>query len=173
MKNIFKIVVVLIIFLSVGWTNISAQSIDKNTKAVSTPVYYWQLESKGYNKKIIGCWRNGPVGKGKSKLNISSSTTINRTVTNSICGSYPVGVGSISAYLGVTIGKSITYGTSYIITVPAGKKQQIIFRPVYKQYKVNQRQWVKTGSVKSKTKNVKTAYENVFDYWEYSYKNVK
>lgn len=168
----FFIFMCLVIILIVGSTNIDAKVDVIKEKAVTNPIYYWKIEGKSVNKTINGGWRYDLIGKGPCDLNINSSMTVNRNVSNSISGSYPIGIGSISAYLGVSINKSFTHGTSYILKVPKGKKQQIMYRPIYKQYKVSQRQWVKTGTLEAKTKNVKYAYVNVFVYWEYSYKNV-
>lgn len=140
------------------------------------PIYSWRIDSKTVvSTNNYGSWRNGPSGKGPSSLTVNSSTSINRTFTNSLSGSAKVSTGSIGASLGVSLGVTKNYGTSYTIKVPKGAKRQIIFRPRYKTIKIVQRQWEQRqpgGKVTGTSKTV-AAYVNVFENWDYSYKNVK
>lgn len=136
-------------------------------------VVSWKISSKksaGYSK---GAWRNGPVGKGKAKLTAKNSNTTKRTIKATVSGSYPIGKGKIGASVGATIDKTNEYTVSYTINIPKGKKQQIIFRPVYKLTKVNQRKYEKVGNITQATKIYKTATVSTFSHWEYSHKTVK
>lgn len=142
-------------------------------KSISSRVIipkYWKIESKtkvsGYS---YGGWRNGPSGKGKARLTASNSNTTNRSVTATISGDYPVGKGKIGSSLGVSIGESKSYGVSYSIEIPAGKRQQIIFRPVYKSVKVKQRLYLLPAV---KTDQIKTATVKYFSHWDYSFKTL-
>lgn len=137
-----------------------------NTRAAQYRM--WRIESKTSGGTSYGAWRNGPSGRGKATMNASNSNTSNRSVSSSISGDYPIGKGNIGASLGITIGKSQDYTVGYSINIPAGKRQQIIFRPVYKNTKVKQRQYV--GGVKTNT--TKTATVKTFSHWDYSYKNL-
>ncbi|MCA5013633.1 MULTISPECIES: hypothetical protein [unclassified Enterococcus] len=129
---------------------------------------WWSIESKTSAGNTYGPWRNGPSGKGKATLSATNSNTSNRSVSASISGDYPIGKGKIGSSVGVTIGESKTYGVSYSRVIPAGKKEQIIFRPVYKMTKVKQRQYV----AGAKTNTVKTATVKSFSHWEYSFKSI-
>lgn len=142
------------------------------SKGISTTAYFWKVDSKTTNKYYYGGWQTGPIGKGPATLSVNQSSSLSRSVSASICDSYPAGQATIGGSLGVTIGKSYTYGTSYSITVPKSKRYQIIVRPYFKQVKVVQRQWIKTGTVSSKTPKTAVAYVNIFQYWDYSYKVV-
>jgi len=133
--------------------------------------YYWKVESKKLISYNYGGWRNGPSGKGPGTVTLSNSSGVNRSVTNTISGSYTK-VSDISASLGVTIGVSKTYTTSYSVTVPSGKRYQIIYRPRYKYYKIVQRKYYKIDGHSSKTSNTKTCYVKVFANWDYSWKKL-
>lgn len=155
---------------SIGVDEVSPSS---NARLVMPTVVSWKVSSKkaaGYSK---GAWRNGPSGKGKATLTAKNSNTTKRTVTTTIKGSYPVGKGKIEASIGTKIDKTTTYSVSYKINIPKGKKQQIIFRPVYKLTKVNQRKYEKVGNITQATKIYKTATVSTFSNWEYSYKTIK
>lgn len=128
----------------------------------------WRIESKTSGGASYGSWRNGPSGKGKATLNCTNSNTSNRSVSSSISGSSPVGANKIGASLGITIGQSKTYSVGYSIEIPAGKRRQIIFRPVYKLTNVKQREYV----AGVKTSNIKTATVKTFSHWDYSYRNL-
>lgn len=49
---------------------------------------------------------------------------------------------------------------------------QIIYRPIYNQYKINQVEWLGNGLAKYKTGKEATAYVNIFSNWEYSYRYI-
>ncbi|MBC1210599.1 hypothetical protein [Listeria booriae] len=144
-----------------------------NAKAIIyTTETYWKITSKKKTGTSTGAWRNGPSGKGPSALNINQSTTKDISVTNSISGSYPVGKGTIGSSLGITIGTSKTYGTSYTVTVPKGKKYLIIYRPVYNVYTVKQQKYYRTGSITQASGTYSTATVKSFNHWDYSWKSI-
>ena len=140
----------------------------KASRMLRSKAIGWEIYSKKAISTHYGAWRDGPSGRGPSRLSINSSTTFNRAFTNSISGSYPIGEGQVGASLGVTIGKAKTYGTSYSIKIPKGKRQQIIFRSVYKRYEVKQRYYAK-GTLTGKKA---TCYVDVFSHWDYDFKNI-
>lgn len=131
-------------------------------------IKWWKIESKTSGGLSNGGWRKGPSGKGKATLTATNSNTTSRSVTSTISGDYPIGKGKIGASLGVTIGESKTYGVSYSRVIPQGKREQIIYRPVYKVTKVKQRLYV--AGTKSST--TKTATVKTFSHWDYSYKTI-
>lgn len=133
--------------------------------------YVWKVTSKTTVSYPYGSYRNGPSGKGPGIVSLTNSNTTNRSVTNTISGSY-TSVGTIASSLGVTIGKSKTYSASYSINVPSGKRYQIIFRPQYKRIKVVQTQYYKIDGYETKTGQTKTSYVNVFQNWDYSWKQL-
>ena len=133
--------------------------------------YVWKVTSKTIVSRPYGSFRNGPSGKGPGTVSLTNSNTTNRSVTNTISGSY-TSVGTIASSLGVTIGKSKTYSASYSISVPSGKRYQIIFRPQYKRIKVVQTQFYKIDGYETKTSQTKTSYVNVFQNWDYSWKKL-
>ena len=147
-------------------TNLYSEGTQVNTRVAQYRM--WRIESKTSAGTSYGAWRNGPSGKGKPTLSATNSNTSSRSVSSSISGSYPIGADKIGASLGITIGQSKTYGVSYSINIPAGKRQQIIFRPVYKSTKVVQREYI--SGVKTKT--TKTATVKTFSHWDYSFKNL-
>lgn len=129
---------------------------------------WWKIESKTSAGVSYGGWRNGPSGKGAARLSATNSNTTNRSVTSSISGDVPIGKGKVGSSLGITIGESKQFGVSYSIDIPKNKRQQIIFRPVYKVTKVKQRYYV----AGSKTNTVKTATVKSFSHWDYSKKTL-
>ncbi|ENY8332336.1 TPA: hypothetical protein ACKONR_000406 [Clostridioides difficile] len=144
--------------------------INSSSSTFANPAIGWTIHSKTkVPGTYYGAWRNGPSGKGPATLSINNSSSINRSFTNTVSGSYPVGEGSLSTSLGVTIGKVKTYGTSYSIPIKANEKRMIIFRPRYTKYKVEQWYYAK-GSFTGKTA---TAYVSVFSDWDYSSKAIK
>lgn len=153
--------------------SISSTEFQKpETQIILPETYYWKYESSKMVGYVNGDWRNGPSGKGACSLSLSQTSSKEKNVTASISGNYPVGKGNIGAAIGVTIGESKTFGTSYSISVPKGKTQQIVFRAIYKKTEIVQRQWFKTGALSGKTSKTAIAYVTSFDHWEYSYKNV-
>ncbi|MBO0422642.1 hypothetical protein JZO84_07085 [Enterococcus plantarum] len=128
----------------------------------------WKIESKKSSGTSYGPWRKGPSGKGKATLSANNSNTSSRSVSSSISGDYPIGKGKIGASLGITIGQSKTYGVSYSRLIPAGKREQIIFRPVYKLTKIKQRKYL----AGTKTNTTQTAMVKSFSHWDYSFKSI-
>ncbi len=138
----------------------------------------------GYKKTAgdykYGAWRNGVSGKGKSTLSLTqtNSTTLNLSFTASVSGSYTHG-STIGSMLGVTLGESKSYGVGagYSVTVPAGKKYMIIYRPRYRTYTVEEtkymEQYVPGIGHKRWPMSTKTCYVDVFDSWDFSYKEIK
>lgn len=159
------------------YLNVPEINLDNDTKLYSedsqvslrvAQYRMWRIESKTSSGTSYGSWRDGPSGKGKATLAATNSNTISRSVSSSISGNYPIGKDKIGVSLGITIGESKTYGVSYSISIPAGKRQQIIFRPVYKSTKVVQREYI--SGVKTST--TKTATVKTFSHWDYSFKNL-
>lgn len=140
---------------------------DVNSSVRSTSLG-WKIHSKKLVSTNYGGWRNGPSGTGPATLGINKGSIANLSYTNTISGTYPIGVASIGSSLGVTIGKSKTYSSSYSISIAKGQRKMIIFRPRYKTYQVVQRYYAK-GSFTGKTA---TATVKVFDNWDFSTKNL-
>lgn len=143
-------------------------STEESANARVIVAKWWQIESKTSDGITYGGWRNGPSGKGAARLSATNSNTTNRSVTSSISGDAPIGKGKIGTSLGITIGESKSFGVSYSIDIPKNKRQQIIFRPVYKVTKVKQRYYV----AGTKTSTVKTATVKSFSHWDYSKKTL-
>lgn len=78
---------------------------------------------------------------------------------------------SISSQFGVTIGETDTKGVSYSITVPAGEKRQIIFKPIYRRYAVEISSYSRYLS-HDYLNGSKIVYLNIFQDFEYSWRNV-
>lgn len=79
----------------------------------------------------------------------------------------------IGSSLGVTIGESRSYGTSYSITLSKGERKTIIVRPKIKTYKVLSSYYrfpVGTTGSRERIKS-ETAYVDVFDGWDYSWRS--
>lgn len=129
----------------------------------------WEIYSKKKISTNYGSWRDGPSGKGPATLSINSATTLNKSFTNTISGSYPIGEAQVASNLGVSIGKSKTYGTSYLIKIPSGVRQMIIFRPRYDTYEVKQRYYAK-GTLTGKTSTCKV---KIFSDSDYDFKSIK
>jgi len=141
---------------------------NKNPNSRLIMYTYYKIESKTSAGTSMGPWRDGPSGKGQATIAATNGNTKNRSVTSSISGDYPIGKGKIGASLGVTIGSSESFSVSYSRVIPKGKREQIIFRPVYKLTKVKQRLY--TQGVPQKT--VSTATVKSFSHWDYSFKTI-
>lgn len=152
------------LYVAPGDSNVN----DKEISLSGNPALGWKVQSKTYVSTHYGSFRDGPSGRGPGTITLTSSSTVNRSFTNGITGSFPMGKANIGASIGVTIGEAKTYGTSYSITVPSGYRRQIIFRPKYKKYKVVQAYYAK-GSPTGKTA---TAYVTIFSNWDYSWRNI-
>lgn len=135
--------------------------------------YTWKVTDKQVISYPYGSWRNGPSGTGPSTLSFTSSdsTKFSIKVTNTITGSYN-DLAGIEKSFGVEIGTAISHSVTYTITIPSGKRQQIIYRPRYKKYKVTQTQFFVDHGISSSTGKMQTSYVNVFDSWDYSVKNL-
>lgn len=142
-------------------------NVDSTVQPQTHWVPQWKVDSTSYYTYSYGAWRNGPSGKGPSTLTISDSDTYNFQVTNTISGSYG-NLKVIEASLGVTIGRAITHSDSYSHEVPAGKRQQIIYRPGFEVHKVVESKYTQFG----KKLETRTSYVYIFDSWDFSYKNL-
>lgn len=145
----------------------------RGARVVSSYYYYWQIYSKT-KVNTYGAWRNGPSGKGPAKLTLNNSTSSGISYNNNVSGSYPVGIGSLSANLGFQVTKSNSQSVSYMISIASGQRKRIIYRPRLERYTVNQRLY-KVDSwkgTKTYTGMTQTAYVNKFVGWDYSWKYI-
>ena len=136
--------------------------------------YAWLVDSVTVSSNGYGSWRTGPTGVGPGSLSINDSTTISRTFTNTISGSYSIGKGTIASTLGVSIGVAETHGTSYTITLPAGTRRTIIFRPKTQTKKIVTGYYrIPTGVIGGTPVKLKseTCYVTSFVSWDYSWKS--
>lgn len=140
----------------------------ENSNSRAVLIRSWKIDSKKSAGTTTGGWRAGPSGRGKATLSATNSNTNNRSVTATISGDAPIGASKIGASLGINIGTSKSYGVSYSISIPKGKRQQIIFRPVYKLTSVKQRLYINGA----KTNTIKTATVKSFSNWDYSFKTI-
>jgi len=136
-KTLKLFTIILLVFLSFQITSVVFASQEK-VSPQELYEYAWKITGKIVDRTEFGDWRVGPTGLGPGSLNINQSTTLNRSFTNSISGCYPIGVSTIAASLGTTIGVAKTYGTSYTITLRDGERKTIIFRPKIKVWKITQ-----------------------------------
>lgn len=167
------LIIFTVLFMGLASFNVFAQEKDNDqNKAVIPTTYSWKIDSKKFNKYVYGGWRDGISGTGPMTLTYSTATTKTVKVKNTISGSYPVGIATISASMSTSFGVELSHKASISIKVPKGKKMKIILRPVYKQTKITQRQWGRQGSQQFKTNNTKVAYVNIFSHWDYSSKEI-
>lgn len=134
---------------------------------------YWENTYDFYSYGY-GSWRNGPSGRGPSSLSVShaDSTTYNFNFTNSISGKF-FNIGKIASALDIEIGVEKTYGTNYSVSVPSGKKYQLIFRPHYRVIKVTQTQFLRMDGYTTKTGAVNVSYVKIFENWDFDWKIIK
>lgn len=158
--------------------NIHVNSEEKFNSSEVSPMdgptfeYYWSITSKTLYRTKFGEWRVGPTGFGPGSLSINDSQTINRNFTASISGQYPMGIGTIGSSLGVIIGRSSSYGTSYTITLASGERKTIIFRPKVNVYRVVQTRYrLNTVTNERVVMETQTAYVDVFNNWDYSWRH--
>ncbi|KAF5077360.1 hypothetical protein DSECCO2_151390 [anaerobic digester metagenome] len=134
--------------------------------------YAWRIkESKKYTRGY-GSWREGPTGKGPGTLDINKGNSVNRSFTVSISGDYEIGKGTIGAALGVEIGETEEYGTSYSISLEKNERKTIIFRPKYQRYRVIS-EYIRMNNTTGSSQILKTqtAYVDEFIDWEYDWRN--
>lgn len=152
----------------------TAQTIETNSAEPSKLYdYVWKVTSTTVHRNSFGEWRTGPTGLGPGTLNINESTTLSRSFTNTISGDFTIGKSKIATALGVTIGIAETHGTSYSITLKENERKTIIVRPKIKTYKVVSTYYkipveVIDDPVALKTE---TAYVDVFNGWDYSWRS--
>lgn len=181
MRRIFiskKFLIILVLFATlVSGSSTQAYSKDSyheaNPDGVVPVTYFWEIVSSKKTSTANGPWRNGPSGRGKATLSITSSKSLNTSVSSTISGSYPVGIGVINSKLNVKINTSQSYKVSYTISIPAKKRYQIIYRPVYNVYTVVQQKYARAGNMVSKVGKPVNAKVKKFSNWDYSWKNLK
>jgi len=134
--------------------------------------YRWEITSKTVDSNTYGAWRTGPTGKGPATVSMSQSSSLNISFTNTISGSYTIGKTAISESLGITIGTSETYGTSYAINIPDNSTRTIIYRPKIRTYKVVSKHYRYPVGVYANRTAIKTetSYVDSFSGWDYSYR---
>ena len=135
--------------------------------------YTWKVTDKQVISYPYGSWRNGPSGKGAATLTFKydKTSSYNIKVANTISGNY-YSLAAIEKYLGVEIGQAESHSVSYSIKIPAGKTQQIIYRPQYRRYKVVETQFFVDHGISSSTGKTKISYVNVFNNWDFSKKDI-
>lgn len=154
----------------------SVNSIDGDT-AEPQDLYTtgWRLKScTKVSNAVYLSYRNGPSGYGPATLSINQGTSLNRSVSNTLSGSYSWGAESISLSTGYSFGKTESHSTSYSITIPSGKHRMIIYRPVMRKYKIVT-EYVRmptSGYGSTTVLKTETAYGLLFDHWDYNWKNV-
>lgn len=134
---------------------------------------YWKITSNTVDRTYFGSWRTGPTGLGPGTLSINESTTLNRSFTASITsGKAQVGNSTIGAQLGVTIGKSVSHGTNYSITLNSGERKTIIYRPKITVHKIVQTKYrVNNYTGKTQVLDKQNVYVETFNSWDYSWRN--
>ena len=153
-KRLFRSVLVLL-FLTI---------LISYSSAVPT---YWEVVSKTLTGIVYGTWRDGPSGYGPATLSFNDSTFVDRSVTNTISGSYP-GLASIQNSLNITIGVSNAPNISYSLQIPADKHEQILYRPCYNVYKIAEQQFFK-GLPYGPTA---TSTVDAFNRWNYNFQYI-
>lgn len=171
MRRKLVIVLTLIFCICFGSGFASASVGKEETSPLVDGYYSWKVTSTTITGYSYGAWRNGPSGTGPANLKLSNSNATNISVTNTISGSY-TNLGTIESAIGITIGKSITQSVSYEITIPAGAKRQIIYRPYFKAIKVVEKEYFVDHGVSSPTGKSKTSYVKAFVNWDYSWKSL-
>jgi len=155
----------------IGDFSMDTDTINGSSRSLYT--YAWRVKSTSvHSSNNVGSWRTGPTGLGPGTLNINNSTSLNKSFTTSISGSYDIGTAKIGAALGVSIGKTNTYGTSYSLTLPNNQRRTIIYRPKYTRYKVVS-EYVRMSNVAGVSSSVlktQTAYVDAFVNWDYSWR---
>ncbi|MCX7884937.1 MAG: hypothetical protein N2448_07925 [Caloramator sp.] len=178
MKKIFKKFSILLLFL------ICIYSIYKPFTVLAEPKkeivvnpnqlyeYKWEITNITYKYTTFGEWRIGPTGLGPATLDINSGISINRTYTNSISGSYPIGKSSVELSLGCEIGVSHSYATNYSIQIAEGERKTIIFRPKINVYEIKQTYYrYPVGTIGSPVAlDTATCTVYVFQDWDYSWR---
>lgn len=158
-----------------GFFALSVTFAEDNTeiKPMADPVFstFWRIASSHSSPSEYGSWREGPTGRGPGILSLTNQSSYNRSVSVSVSGEYPVGVGAINANLGVKIGSSSTYGTNYSISIDSGQRKTILYRPKFRVTKVKQVK-VRINNYTDETVvlDTKYAYVSKFIDWDYSWK---
>lgn len=133
--------------------------------------YKWEITSKTISSYSYGGWRVGPTGYGPGSISINESSNLNRSFTATISGSFPIGTQPIGASIGVTIGKSYSYGTSYTVPLASGERKTIIYRPKIKTYKIVQTYYrINNYTGKKEAIKTATAYVDAFQSWDYNWR---
>lgn len=105
-------------------------------------------------------------------MNINQSSTLNRSFTNTITGNFTIGKQKIANSLGITIGQSKSYGTSYVATLNPGERKTIIYRPKIRTHKIVSTYYrypVNTTGNRVAIKS-ETSYVDSFVDWDYDWR---
>lgn len=176
MKKIFSSVLV-VMMLIVGAVPFGASTVEIETRL--DPVYACSYKWETYGKKSYlgldyGSYKNGPSITGTGTLTAQGTIGTDKNITGTFSGTKKVGNSSFTAGLGYSIGKNYSKGISYSIKGEKGKTKQIRYRPTYKKYKVNQREYKScTGggsTTKKYTGKKATGYALKPDSWNFSWR---
>lgn len=132
--------------------------------------YFWRVASKSKDGSGFDNWRLGPSGRGPATLNIKEASNLNIEYTTTISGDYTMGKANIGAAIGIKIGESKSYGTSYSIPIAAGEEKTIIYRPKYIKYKIDT-EYVRVSNTTGEEKvlDKEESYVKVFSSWDYNW----
>lgn len=179
--NIKKIISGAIALLMVITTVVplNAATVEKEVRLdpVYACSYKWETYgSKTYMGLSYGAYKNGPSITGTGTLSAENSIGRSKSISWTYSGTKKVSNSSFTAGLGYTIGSNYSKGISYSIKGEKGKTKQIRYRPTYKKYKVNQREYKSCSGGGSTTKTYTgkktTGYALKPDSWNFSWRYI-
>lgn len=131
MKSI-RVIVASFFVTVASFAGLLTLPINTQTVRADTTDYYFttQAVSSKPGANVYGPWKIVHVGVGGPGNSMTATVSSSQTVT--ISSSYGVSYKDINAVVGVTIGSSKTFTSSYTKAIPkAGVKYNIQARPVY------------------------------------------
>lgn len=178
MKKIISGAIALLMVITMTLP-LNAATVEKEVRLdpVYACSYKWETYgSKTYMGLSYGAYNNGPSITGTGTLSAQNTIGRSKSITGTFSGSKKVGNASFTAGLGYTIGSNYSKGISYTIQGEANKTRQIRYRPTYKKYKVNQRQYKSCSGGGSTTKTYTgektTGYALKPDSWNFTWRYI-
>lgn len=154
-KRIF--IVIFIFFFISNSSNINAKYLDSNNimNFIASEKIEWKINNI----------KEEPLYYGKWQISKQNPLTLSNIQDTEFHGTLKIS----ENYLKDKFKKQIYFPSSTYAPYDQSTNLQIIYRPIFKRYQVEQVEILGNGLSKTLTGNKEVAYVNVFAYWDCSY----
>lgn len=161
----YKLIVIFILIIIFSSTTKVIEAKDYHNWSmnfIESAKTSWKIEETVFDDYVYGDWINTNSHK---TLSLDNPTEVDISPNNL------VGLKTIKSIFKDKTAVLSDHSSSYTLE-GNDLSRQIIYRPIYENYKVIQTELIGSGLAKEVTGKKIVSYVKIFSYWEYSYKYV-